>query len=151
MLRQCFDLLNIYGRPPETIETLILGFALVLEDFSSPTIKAAFTRWIKTETVMPVPADIAKLCQAIDAEQASGRTQQASTRTPVWLETALKKPHNLDPVDVVRLRTWLSVRGSSLEGNIVTVPPEVRPNVEQFCEHALSALGFKLKPFGSDP
>lgn len=54
---------NLYGKSPESLSNMLLAFSAVLEDCSTEEITAAFRQWMKTQTVMPTPADILKIAR----------------------------------------------------------------------------------------
>lgn len=57
-LEQAYLCLNTYGKDPEYLETAMIVFNRVLQDYSMTQIDAAFTKWMKTSSTMPTPADI---------------------------------------------------------------------------------------------
>lgn len=67
MVRQSFDIFNIYGKEPETVTNITLGFAIALENCDIVDIKAAFNAWLKETSVMPTPADILKKAEEFRA------------------------------------------------------------------------------------
>lgn len=69
LIRQSYDTFNIYGRPPETLETLIINFSLALKGESLDDINQAFFDWNKYKKQMPVPADIFEMVQEIKKQR----------------------------------------------------------------------------------
>jgi len=63
ILTQCFQALNLYGKEPEQLAAAIPLFQMVLSDYSIDQIRAAFIRWLKTNSTFPAPADIANLIE----------------------------------------------------------------------------------------
>lgn len=59
MLVQCFQALKLYGKEPEQIEGVIGMFNLVLADYPFSEIERAFRYYLRHNTEMPAPADIA--------------------------------------------------------------------------------------------
>ncbi len=60
LVYQSFNVFNIYGREPESLESILLGFTIALEDIPLDYITRAFKDWLKTNTDMPLPANIRK-------------------------------------------------------------------------------------------
>jgi hypothetical protein len=58
ILVDCFLCLNTYGREPEYLETAVRVFSRVLAEYDADKVEAAFTKWMKTSSAMPTPADI---------------------------------------------------------------------------------------------
>ena len=63
MLQQCFQTLRIYGKEPESLESVIAMFRLVLADYPVENITEAFRVWLKRSNEMPTPADIASIIE----------------------------------------------------------------------------------------
>lgn len=63
MLMQCFQALKLYGKEPEQIEGVIAMFRMVLADYPMDKIKAAFTFYLRHNSEMPAPADIATIIE----------------------------------------------------------------------------------------
>ncbi len=63
MLQQCFQTLRIYGKEPESLESVIAMFRLVLADYAVGAITGAFRIWLKRSNEMPTPADIASIIE----------------------------------------------------------------------------------------
>ena len=61
MIMQCFQTLKTYGKEPEQIESIIPMFNMVLGDFTFQQIESAFAFYLKHNTEMPAPADIANI------------------------------------------------------------------------------------------
>jgi hypothetical protein len=57
-LIQCFDSLNAYGKTPEQLGNLTKMFFAVLGEHPVEVIRAAFIKYLKTNSAMPTPADI---------------------------------------------------------------------------------------------
>jgi hypothetical protein len=63
MVKQCFDGLKTYGKEPEQLEATIGLFRMVLSDYPFDKIRNAFALYLKTNTEMPAPADIANIIE----------------------------------------------------------------------------------------
>ena len=63
MVYQSFNIFNIFGREPESLESILFGFTVGLEDIKIEYITRAFKDWLKTSPNMPTPADIRKSAQ----------------------------------------------------------------------------------------
>lgn len=61
LLKQSFDIFNIYGKEPESLENILLGFNLSLEDMEIKYITSAFKEWMASSRNFPTPADIRKI------------------------------------------------------------------------------------------
>jgi hypothetical protein len=58
LLLICYDTLDTFGKEPEQLENASKLFAMVLSDFTMQQIESAFKIYLKTNSVMPKPADI---------------------------------------------------------------------------------------------
>lgn len=70
MIRQCFSILDTYGKTKEDLEFLMEAMILDLKGYSTLRIEEAFTAWRRENTKIPTPADIIKLVK-------EGRRKQA--------------------------------------------------------------------------
>lgn len=61
LLESCWNTLNTYGKEPEAMKDTVIWFIRVLADNTTEEITVAFTRYMKTNSAMPTPADIFKL------------------------------------------------------------------------------------------
>lgn len=61
MLLVCYDGLKTYGKEPEQLNNLNKLFQLVLADYTIDQIEAAMRYYMKHNTEMPAPADIATI------------------------------------------------------------------------------------------
>lgn len=62
LLRQSFDIFNTYGKQPESLKSMVHGFDVVLQKYSTEVITAAFSTWLEEQSCMPTPADIKYIC-----------------------------------------------------------------------------------------
>lgn len=58
LITQSFEVFNVYGKEPESVESIIRAFNFALEGYSLAEITKAFKSWMHGKTVMPTPADI---------------------------------------------------------------------------------------------
>lgn len=63
LLADCFDALNLYGKEPEQLESIIRIFKLVLSRFTWEVIEKAFKLYLNDADKMPTPADIVKIIE----------------------------------------------------------------------------------------
>lgn len=91
LVRQSFDIFNVYGKDPSSVENIILGFSIALEEYDIQDISKSFKQWMKSSSAMPAPADIAKLCE----ESKSYRVSVSKTPAPAM--RALPKPCGMVP------------------------------------------------------
>lgn len=63
MLLVCYDGLKVYGKDPEQLDNLNKLFQLVLADYPIESIEAAMRFYMKHNTEMPAPADIANIIE----------------------------------------------------------------------------------------
>lgn len=63
VIRQCFNSLKVYGKEPEQVESIIQMFRMILADYPFEKILKAFALYLKTNTEMPAPADIANIIE----------------------------------------------------------------------------------------
>lgn len=63
LLADCFDALNLYGKEPEQLESMIRIFKLVLGRFTWGVIEKAFSIFLNDADKMPTPADIVKIIE----------------------------------------------------------------------------------------
>lgn len=61
LVRQSYDIFDTFGKPPESLENVNLGFYLVLDGFDPDVITRAFHQYLKTKSVMPKPAQILEI------------------------------------------------------------------------------------------
>ena len=61
MLYQCFQTLKLYGKEPDSLESALATFQLVLSDFPFSKIKDAFAFYLKHNNEFPSPSDIAQI------------------------------------------------------------------------------------------
>lgn len=59
----CYDGLKTYGKEPEQLNNLNKLFQLVLADYSIEQIESALRYYMKHNTEMPAPADIATIIE----------------------------------------------------------------------------------------
>lgn len=64
LIRQSFDIFNVYGKDPEAAKNILHGFSMVLEDHTDNDISFAFKEWLKEKSTMPTPSDICSICNA---------------------------------------------------------------------------------------
>lgn len=62
-LFQCFDALKVYGKEPEQMKNLNSMFQMVLADYTYEQIQSAFAFYLKNNTELPAPADIASIIE----------------------------------------------------------------------------------------
>ena len=60
ILRQSYNVFNLYGKTPEQMTDVIMAFDMVLEPFSGQEVIGAFSWWLANKSSMPTPADIRK-------------------------------------------------------------------------------------------
>lgn len=92
LVRQSFDVFNLYGKQPEALANIVQGFSLALEDQSVEDIRRAFMEWLNTNSTMPTPADI----RNISAEFAKNRSFMSSRSEPAR-PAHIARSGNLDP------------------------------------------------------
>ena len=63
ILAQCFDGLKVYGKEPEQMRSTNAMFQLVLADYAIDKIREAFIFYLKFNSEMPAPADIAQIIE----------------------------------------------------------------------------------------
>ena len=63
MINQMFLTMKTYGKEPEQLEAITPIFNLVLADYPFDKIEAAFAFYLKTNSEMPTPADIANIIE----------------------------------------------------------------------------------------
>ncbi len=61
ILFQCFQSLKVYGKEPEALESVIAMHNLVLADYPIEKIRSAFAFYLRHNTELPAPADIANI------------------------------------------------------------------------------------------
>lgn len=88
MVRQSFDIFNIYGKDPASIENIILGFSIALEDVQTEDFVLAFKEWMKKSATMPTPADINTLAM----ENKVIRQRKESPKRPAGNAYQLREP-----------------------------------------------------------
>lgn len=86
LLKQSFDIFNIYGKEPESLQNILEGFNLCLEDMEIKYITSAFKEWMASSKNFPTPSDIRSL--AIEARNiAKSRVNSAARYTGiVWTQ-----------------------------------------------------------------
>lgn len=62
-LFQCFDSLKVYGKEPEQMKAVNSMFQTVLADYPFDKVKSAFTYYLKHNSDLPAPADIATIIE----------------------------------------------------------------------------------------
>jgi len=98
LLRQSYDIFQTYGKSPESLENMVLGFSLVLRPYNDQTIIAAFRYWMETQSILPTPADIKEVCYSkIPIYNSKPRTEQPEPE---------KKPENEMPQE--EFDKWLA-------------------------------------------
>ena len=60
-VRQCFDILNTYGKSPDQLKSLMRAMVEDLSGYSVEKIDAGFLEWRRTSEKIPTPADILKI------------------------------------------------------------------------------------------
>jgi len=60
ILRQSYNVFNLYGKTPDQMTDVIMAFDMVLEPFTSHEVVGAFRWWLSNKSSMPTPADIRK-------------------------------------------------------------------------------------------
>lgn len=93
LIRQSFDVFNVYGKSEEAIENITIGFKIALDGMDMVDISIGFKEWLKTQSSFPTPADIKKLAEhsrTIRA-QAVGRRVQRN-----WLQVIRR--HDTDEI-----------------------------------------------------
>lgn len=63
LLFQCYDALRVYGKEPEQLDNLNKMFHFVLADYSQEQIEKAFVYYLRHNSEMPAPADIAQIIE----------------------------------------------------------------------------------------
>lgn len=91
LVRQSFDIFNVYGKDPSSVENIILGFSIALEEYDIQDISKSFKQWMKSSSAMPAPADIVKLCEESKSYRAT------MSKTPVSAIRALPSPKSEVP------------------------------------------------------
>lgn len=61
LVRQCFDVLDVYGKTPEQLTNIIKAFVLQLSEYPYAAIRDAFRQYLKRNSKMPTPADIVNI------------------------------------------------------------------------------------------
>lgn len=63
LIFQCYDSLKVYGKEPEQLDNLNKMFHLVLAEYPIEKIEAAMAFYLKHNTELPAPADIANIIE----------------------------------------------------------------------------------------
>lgn len=63
LIKQSFNVFNVFGVQPEAITDKVKAFMLVLDTATLTEISNAFEIWMRTRSLMPTPADISELVQ----------------------------------------------------------------------------------------
>lgn len=63
ILFQCFQALKLYGKEPEALEAVVAMHQMVLADYPFGKIRDAFAFYLRTNTELPAPADIANIIE----------------------------------------------------------------------------------------
>lgn len=71
IVRQCFDLLETYGKTPEQLENLTLAMIEDLKLFTTDEVRKAFTIWRRDESKLPAVAHIRKIIYRMQKEKRS--------------------------------------------------------------------------------
>ena len=91
LIRQSFDIFNIYGKQAESIENVIAAFELVMEPFDESHIRAAFREWMASSANMPTPSDIGKIAERIQTEE---KERRAYAEKPPVIAKANERANN---------------------------------------------------------
>jgi hypothetical protein len=86
LISQSFDIFQTYGKQPEAIANMVQGFSMILHDHTDAEITEAFTLWMKTQSVLPTPANIFDLC-----EQARANSRKSSDDLSAAREATRKR------------------------------------------------------------
>src|ERR1700730_1796865 len=68
LVRQCFDVLDTFGKTPDQLTNIIKAFVTQLAEYRYEQVRMAFRAYIKRNAVMPKPADIINLIDPPKAE-----------------------------------------------------------------------------------
>lgn len=63
LLQQAYDIFDIYGKKPEQLENVMLGFLDVLAPYTDEQISEAFRTWLHNNKKFPVPAEIKEIIE----------------------------------------------------------------------------------------
>lgn len=63
LIREYFDVFNIYGRPTSAVSNIVKRFDASLEEYTLESIKEAFAEYEKTNDAFPVPAAIIRIIE----------------------------------------------------------------------------------------
>lgn len=63
LIFQCFQVLKLYGKEPEALESINAMFQFVLGDYPMEKISSAMSYYLKFSNEMPTPADIATIIE----------------------------------------------------------------------------------------
>ncbi len=63
MLFQCFQALKLYGKEPESFDSVVAMHLFVLSDYPFEKIKEAFAFYLRHNNELPSPGDIANIIE----------------------------------------------------------------------------------------
>jgi hypothetical protein len=61
LVRQCFDVLDTFGKTPDQLTNIIKAFVTQLAEYPYAQVRDAFRQYLKRNSKMPTPADIVNL------------------------------------------------------------------------------------------
>lgn len=61
IIYQCFQSLKLYGKEPEALEATVAMFQMVLADYPIERVRQGFAFYLRHNSEMPTPADIANI------------------------------------------------------------------------------------------
>ena len=64
MLVDCFQTLDIFGRKPEQLNSIVKIHLLALQEYTQEQIEKSFLQWIKTQSKFPTPTDIINIIKS---------------------------------------------------------------------------------------
>lgn len=143
LLRQSYDIFEIYGKKPSQLRNILNGFADVLAPYHQKEITAAFRTWLHRESKFPTPSAIK---QIID-EQSYHRNQTPDIPDDDWPEW---KAQLADDLGISVVKSWFDQAGKN--GEVLTMPTRFKKSyVIKNYKNQLASVGITEIKWKGEP
>lgn len=137
LIEQSFEIFNLYGKPSESVKSVIKGFNLTMEPYDIYDINAAFKQWMAEKSVMPTPADIVEIIKGIMKHRREMAVKPEPRAQPVHRNPG--PASDAVPWYGLRWPQFTQAHLAALQAHLATMEPEAAREYRLYLHHHAGA------------